>query len=422
MSDTRIPRPSVVITGLGSVNPLGLDVQASWEAALAGRSGIRRIEAFDPVDAGLKVHIAGEVKGFDPRDYMDAKESKRMDRASQLAIAAAVQAFADSGLVMDDGVVAEAGAIIATGIGGITTSVEQTLVVVRSGPRRVSPFVIPMMMPNAAAGLVSIRLGLQGPSYCVSTACASSSDAIGIAMDMIRSGRARIMVVGGTDSTIVPLCIAGFEQAHALCTTFNDEPERASRPFDRDRSGFVPAEGAAVLVLEDAEFARARGARVYATIAGYGATADAYHMTAPDPQGRGAARAISDALRDSDADLTDVVYVNAHGTSTPLNDRTESFALETVFGERAAGIPVSSTKSMTGHMGGAAGAMEAIFCARAIEALRIPPTINQDTPDPDCRLDYVPWESRAIGPGVVLSNSFGFGGHNACLSLRSPPF
>jgi 3-oxoacyl-[acyl-carrier-protein] synthase II len=237
-------------------------------------------------------------------------------------------------------------------------------------------------------------------------------------MDMIRSGRARVLVVGGTDSTLIPLCIGGFEQAHALCTNFNDEPERASRPFDRDRSGFVAAEGAAVLVLEDAEFARARGARVYARIAGYGATADAHHMTAPDPEARGAATAIRNAIRDAGAKPTDVVYVNAPGTSTPLNDKTESFALEQVFGDRAGGIPVSSTKSMTGHMGGAAGAMEAIFCALAIEEGRVPPTINLDTPDPECRLDYVPWESRAVEPGVVLSNSFGFGGHNACVALR----
>lgn len=422
MIENRSARPDVAITGLGTVNPLGLNVQTSWDAALAGRSGIRRLESFDPVEAGLKVHIAGEVKGFDPRSYMEAKESRRMDRVSQLAIAAAEEAFADSGLALDDELALEAGTIIATGIGGVTTSVDQALVEARSGPRRVSPFVIPMMMPNAAAGLVSIRLGLHGPSYCVSTACASSTDAIGIAMDMIRSGRARVMVVGGADSTIIPLCIAGFEQAHALCTTFNDEPERASRPFDLDRSGFVAAEGAGVLVLEDAEFARARGARVYAQVAGYGATADAHHMTAPDPRGQGAARAIGKAMSDAEAAAADVVYVNAHGTSTPLNDKTESLALEQVFGERAAGVPVSSTKSMTGHMGGAAGAMEAIFCARAIDTRRIPPTINRDTPDPECRLDYVPWEARGIEPGVVLSNSFGFGGHNASLAFRPPPF
>ena len=402
------------------MNPLGLDVQTSWDAALAGRSGVGRIEAFDPVQTGLKVHIAGEVKGFDPRNYMDAKESRRMDRFSQLAVAAAEEAFTDSGLSLDDELALEAGAIIATGIGGMTTSVDQTLVEVKSGTRRVSPFLIPMIMPNAAAGLVSIRLGLRGPSYCVSTACASSTDAIGIAMDMIRSGRARIMVVGGTDSAIIPLCLAGFEQAHALCRTSNEEPERASRPFDLNRSGFVLAEGAGVLVLEDAEFARARGARVYAQVAGYGAAADAHHMTAPDPRGEGATRAITGALADAAATVEEVVYVNAHGTSTQLNDRTESLAMEHVFGEYAARIPISSTKSMTGHMGGAAGAVEAVFCARVMNEGRIPPTINLDTPDPECRLDYVPWESRSVEPGVVLSNSFGFGGHNASLAFRPP--
>lgn len=418
MTDDSVARRGVVVTGIGTVNPLGLTVGETWDAALAGRSGIRTIESFDPVKAGLKAQIAGEVRGFDPSTCMDAKESRRTDRVSQLALAAAMEAYADSGLRMDDDLADDAGTLIATGIGGVTTVIDQAGVQARSGPRRVSPFTVPMMMPNAAAGVVSIRLGLRGPGYCVSTACASSTDAIGIGMDMIRSGRAKVMVVGGTDATIIPLCIAGFEQAHALCTTFNHEPERASRPFDRDRSGFVVAEGSGVLVLEEAGFARARGAHVYAEVAGYGATADAHHMTAPHPQGRGAVRAMRRALEDAGADRSDVVYINAHGTSTPMNDKTESLAVETVFGELAQTVPVSSTKSMTGHMGGAAGAMEAVFCAQAVKTGRVPPTINLDTPDPECRLDYVPWRPREIAAGVVLSNSFGFGGHNACLAFR----
>lgn len=421
MSDARREPRRVVVTGMGTVSPLGLTVEKTWEAVISGHSGIRTIESFDPVKAGLKTHIAGEVKAFDPTAYMDAKESRRMDRVSQLALAAAAEAFADSGLVMDEELANKIGTLIATGIGGVTTAVEQAFVEARSGARRVSPFTIPMMMPNAPAGVVSIRLGLRGPCYCVSTACASSTDALGIAMDMIRSGRVSAMVAGGTDAAIMPLCIAGFEQAHALCTTFNDEPERASRPFDRDRSGFVPAEGAAVLVLEDAAFARARGARIYAELAGYGAAADAQHMTAPDPHGRGAVRAVLSAMADAGAGTSDVTYINAHGTSTPLNDKTESLAIERVFDDAAARIPVSSTKSMTGHMGGAAGAIEAIFCVRALETGWAPPTINLETPDPECRLDYVPWKPRQIKAGVVLSNSFGFGGHNACLAFRPAP-
>jgi len=410
--------PTVVVTGLGTVNPIGLNVDQSWDAAIAGRSGIGRITAFDPEASGLRVHIAGEVKGFDPADFMDKRESRRTDRFSQLALAAATEALRDAGLTIDEAISGDVGTLIATGIGGVTTLVQQTLVEVNSGARRVSPFIIPMMMPNSASALVSITFGLRGPAFSVSSACASSTDAIGIAMDMIRSGRAKVMVAGGTDSTILPLCIAGFEQAHALCATSNEHPQKASRPFDRDRSGFVLSEGASVLVLEDAAFARARGARIRAHVAGYGASADADHMTAPDLSGRGAAEAMRRALVDAGAVPGDVRYINAHGTSTPLNDKTESLAIETALGESALAVPVSSTKSVTGHMGGAAGAMEAVFCVKVVETGAVPPTINLDTPDPECRLDYVPWKSRTIEPGVVLSNSFGFGGHNACLAFR----
>ncbi len=408
----------VVITGLGAVSPLGLTATESWEAAIAGRSGIGPITQFDPEPYGIKTRIAGEVKGFDPARYMDPKDAKRMDRFSQLAVAAAVEAMEDSGLVVDETNSYEVGTIIATGIGGVTTLVNEADVLRVRGSRRVNPFTVPMLMSNAAAGVVSIRFGSQGPCMSVASACASSSDALGIALDMIRVGRARAVIAGGVDAAIFPIAISGFEQAHALCSTSNDAPERASRPFDLNRSGFVLAEGAAVLVLEDEESARARGARIICELAGYGSTADSCHITAPAEDGHGAIRALEIALANAGIDRQDVAYINAHGTSTQLNDRVESLAIRSVFDSYADSIPVSSTKSMTGHLGGAAGALEAVFCAMVVRHRNAPPTINYETPDPACDLDYVPGEARRIAQGAVLSNSFGFGGHCACLAFR----
>ena len=408
----------VVITGLGAVSPLGLSATESWEAAIAGRSGIGPVTRFDPDQYGIKTRIAGEVKGFEPARYMDPKDAKRMDRFSQLAIAAAVEAMADSGLVIDETNSYDVGTIIATGIGGVTTLVNEADVLRERGSRRVNPFTVPMLMSNAAAGVISIRFGSQGPCMSVASACASSTDALGIALDMIRIGRVRAVIAGGVDAAIYPIALSGFEQAHALCTTSNDAPERASRPFDLNRSGFVLAEGAGVLVLEDEESARARGARIICELAGYGSTADSWHITAPAEDGHGAIRAVEIALADGGIEKQDVAYINAHGTSTQLNDRIESFAIRSVFGSHADSIPVSSTKSMTGHLGGAAGALEAVFCALAVRDGQAPPTINYETPDPACDLDYVPGAARRIRQGAVLSNSFGFGGHCACLAFR----
>ncbi len=408
----------VVITGLGAVSPLGLSAKESWEAAIAGRSGIGPITQFDPERYGMKTRIAGEVKGFDPARYMDPKDAKRMDRFSQLALAAALEAMNESGLTIDDTNAFEVGTIIATGIGGVTTLVDEAEVLRTRGSRRVNPFTVPMLMSNAAAGVTSIRFGSQGPCMSVASACASSTDAIGIALDMIRIGRVRAVIVGGVDAAIYPIAISGFEQAHALCTTSNDAPERASRPFDLNRSGFVLAEGAAILVVEDEESARARGAQIICELAGYGSTADSSHITAPAEDGHGAIRALEVALKDGGIARQDVAYINAHGTSTQLNDRIESLAIRSVFGSDADSIPVSSTKSMTGHLGGAAGALEAVFSAMAVRHRLAPPTINYETPDPACDLDYVPGAARGIKAGAVLSNSFGFGGHCACLAFR----
>ena len=408
----------VVITGMGTVNPVGLNVEETWKNLLEGRSGIARIQAFDPDEWNLQTKIAGEVKGFDPESWMDRKEARRLDRFSQFALAAAKEAIAQSGLHLEGDTRYQVGTIIASGVGGLTTVVEQSYVIRDRGARRVSPFTIPMLMPNAAASVVSIHLNCWGPSFAIASACASSADSLGIALDMIREGRVKAMIAGGSEATIVPICVASFEQAQALTTSHNDEPEKASRPFDLNRDGFVLSEGAAVLVLEDEEFARARDARILAEFAGYGAGADGFHITAPEPEGRGAIKAMCDALQNAGADKADVTYINAHGTSTPLNDRVETLAIHRVFGEAAARLPVSSTKSMTGHLAGAAGALEAIASIKAVETGWAPPTINYDTPDPECDLDCIPWKAREIKKGLVLSNSFGFGGHSSCLAFR----
>lgn len=409
----------VVVTGLGSVNPVGNNVGDTWDALLAGRSGIDRIKAFDAAEHELRTQIAGEVKGFDPAELIGKKEARKLDRFSQLALVAANEAHAHSGLEITDEIRYEVGTVVASGVGGAITLVDQAYVIRDSGPRRVNPFTIPMLMPNAASGLISIRLGIWGPTFATASACASSADAIGMAYEMIKSGRVKAIVAGGSEASIIPLCIAGFEQARALCSDSNECPTEASRPFDATRSGFVLAEGAAILTLEDEEFARARGANIICELAGYGAAADGHHITAPAPDGHGAIRAITTAMRNAEIDKTDVTYINAHGTSTLLNDKVESMVIRKVFGDAAYGIPVSSTKSMTGHLGGAAGAIEAMASVKTVETGWAPPTINYKERDPECDLDYIPGEARQIKSGAVLSNSFGFGGHNSCLVFRA---
>ncbi|GIW11058.1 MAG: 3-oxoacyl-[acyl-carrier-protein] synthase 2 [Dehalococcoidia bacterium] len=404
----------VVITGMGAVTPVGLTVEASWRNLLAGCSGVRRITAFDPT--GFEVQIAAEVEGFDPLDYLDRKEVRRTDRFVQLAIAAARQAVAAAGLEVrgrDD-----VGAIIGSGIGGIATLTEQIGVLHERGPGRVSPFLIPMMIADMASGHVSIALGCRGPNYAVVSACATGADAIGAAFETIRRGDATAMLAGGTEAAITPIGIAGFAAMRALSTR-NDDPPRASRPFDAERDGFVMGEGAAVLVLEALESALARGARIICELVGYAATADAYHITQPSEGGEGGARAMRLALRAAGLTPAAVDYINAHGTSTPLNDKLETVAIKTVFGERASHIPISSTKSMTGHLLGAAGAFEAVVCAKTIETGWVHPTINRTHPDPECDLDYVTEGARQVPVQVALSNSLGFGGHNATLVFRA---
>ncbi|MCS6801936.1 MAG: beta-ketoacyl-ACP synthase II [Chloroflexota bacterium] len=404
----------VVVTGLGAVTPVGLSVEESWRNLLAGCSGVGRITAFDTT--GFEVQIAAEVRGFDPLAYLDRKEVRRTDRFVQLAIAAARQAVDDAGIEVRDQ--PDIGAIVGSGIGGIATLAEQIRVLHERGPSRVSPFLVPMMIVDMASGQVSIQLGCKGPNYAVVSACATGADAIGAAFETIRRGDARAMIAGGTEAAITPIGIAGFAAARALSTR-NDDPPRASRPFDAERDGFVMGEGAAVLVLESLESALARGAKIYCELAGYAATADAYHITQPSEGGEGGVRAMRQALRSAGLTADEVDYINAHGTSTELNDKLETVAIKTVFGERAYQIPISSTKSMTGHLLGAAGAFEAVVCAKTIETGWIHPTINRTTPDPECDLDYVVEGARQARVRVALSNSLGFGGHNATLVFRA---
>ena len=406
----------MVITGIGTVNPVGLNAVDTWAALLAGKSGISNIESFDPDEYGIRTRIAGEVNGFDPENWMDRKDARRMDRFSQFALAAAKEAVGDSGLKLEGPICQEVGAVIASGVGGLDTIVGQAFTLREKGAKRVSPFTVPMMMPNAAAGIVSIHLGCRGPSFATASACASSADALGVALDTIRMGRAKAMLAGGTEATIIPICIASFEQAHALNFNSNDAPEKASRPFDLNRDGFVLSEGAAILVLEEEEHAKARGARIIAELAGYGAGSDGFHITAPEPGGIGAIKAMTTALSDAEAGSDEVIYINAHGTSTQLNDKVEALAVSKVFGH--SNTPISSTKSMTGHLAGAAGALEALICAKTVETGVAAPTINYDNPDPECDVDCIPWEPREIGKGVILSNSFGFGGHSSSLAFR----
>jgi 3-oxoacyl-[acyl-carrier-protein] synthase II len=407
----------VVITGLGMVSPLGNDVQTSWSRLLAGESGAAEITSFDHSD--YNVHFACELKDFDPTDWIDRKAARRMDRFAQMILAAARQAEQDAGTD-----VASApdrhGASIATGIGGLHSYQECYHVLLTKGPDRVSPFSIPSIIPNMGAGWVSIELGTKGPLMSECTACAASNMAIGDAMDAIRVGRADVMFAGGTEAPITEVGIAGFDAMRALSRR-NDDPTHASRPFDAGRDGLVMGEAAAVLVLEDLEHARARGARIYAELVGYGMSSDAAHMTEPDPTGESPARAMTMALRDAGVEPADVGYVNAHATSTPLGDTAETRVIKNAFGEHAKnGLAVSSTKGATGHCFGAAGAVEAVFTTLAVVDRKAPPTINYDDPDPTCDLDYVPNEARDLpGLEVAMSNSFGFGGHNASIVVRA---
>jgi 3-oxoacyl-[acyl-carrier-protein] synthase II len=407
----------VVITGTGLLTPVGLDVQESWAALLAGRSGAAPITQFDTTD--FKVRFACEVKGFDPEQYIDRKEAKRTDRFAQLAIAASVQAMRQAGLdELPAGIDAERfGVIIGSGIGGIWTFEEQHRKLIERGPSRISPFFVPMFISDIAAGLVSIRWGLKGPNYCTVSACASSAHAVGNAYRAIRYGEADLMVAGGTEATVSPQTVAGFAAMTALSER-NDSPETASRPFDATRDGFVLGEGAGVMVLEELEHARARGAEIVAEVVGYGQTADAYHITAPAEGGEGAVRAIRLALKEAGATPADVDYVNAHGTSTPANDRNESAAIRTALGEDAYRVIVGSTKSMTGHTLGAAGGIEAVISAMVCREGKIPPTINFHERDPDCDLDYATGGMVERPVRLAISNSFGFGGHNVCLAVK----
>ncbi|HEY6959816.1 MAG TPA: beta-ketoacyl-ACP synthase II [Candidatus Limnocylindria bacterium] len=406
-------RRRVVITGIGMITPLGASVAKTWEGILAGRSGIGPITRFDAT--GLETRIAGEVRDFDPAEYMDRKEIRRADRFAQLAVATAGQALADAKLEITPETAPRVGVTFGSGIGGVNTIVDNVLAHAKD-PRKVSPFMIPMMIIDMAAGEIAMKYGAKGPNMAHVSACASSAHAVGEATETIRRGQADVMLAGGSEAGLIKVAIAAFNQARALSTR-NDAPERASRPFDKDRDGFVFSEAAGCLVLEELEHARARGARALGEVIGYGASADAHHVTAPAEGGEGAVRAMRQAIEGAGIALTDVDYVNAHGTSTQANDGSETAAIKTVFGKHAYELAVSSTKSMTGHTLGAAGAIEAIFCALAMRDGVLPPTINLDHPDPECDLDYVPKVARKSAARVAMSNSMGFGGHNASLVI-----
>ena len=405
----------VVVTGLGMVTPVGNDVARTWESLIAGRSGIGPITLFD--DSAMDVHIAGEVKGFDAEGLFGRRVAKRNDRFTLFALECARQALEDAALSVDDTLKEEAGVIVGTGIGGVSTMFANYDELKSSGPRYVSALLAPMMMPNAASAAVAITYGLQGPNFTIVSACATGSHAIGEAAEIIKSGRAPVMVAGGSEAAICPLSVAGFSKMGALSTR-NAEPQRASRPFDAERDGFVCGEGAGLMVLESLEHAQRRGARILAELIGYAATSDAFHVTAPDEQGGGAVRAMQIALASGGIQPEEVDYINAHGTSTPLNDRTETRAIRRVFGAHADALVVNSTKSMVGHAMGASGAIEAVVSVQSLLKGWVHPTINYENPDPDCDLDYVPNQARKVDPRVVLGNSFGFGGHNACLVFR----
>ncbi len=405
----------VVMTGAGAVTPVGNTAEEYWASLLAGRSGIGPITRFDA--SQMPTRIAGEIKGFDPLKYIDKKDDRKFDRFLKYAVACAVLAVEDAGLKTDRVDATRFGVLVGSGIGGIETLLEQYAILTEKGPDRVSPFFVPMIIVNMASGVISMRFGARGPNSSVVTACATGNHAIGDAMRIIQRGDADVMIAGGAEAIIVPLTIAGFCQMKAMSTR-NDDPTKASRPFDAERDGFVCGEGGGLVVLESLEHARAREARIYAEIVGYGMTGDAHHMTAPDPEGDGAARAMAAALRDAALEPSSVGYINAHGTSTPYNDKFETIAIKRVFGDHAKKLAVSSTKSMTGHLLGAAGGIEAIATAFALHHGMLPPTMNYEKPDPDCDLDYIPNQARKQEIEVALSNAFGFGGTNATLAFK----
>ncbi len=403
----------VVITGLGVVSPLGHNVDTFWKRLIAGECGIGKIASFDA--SKFDTQIAGEVKDFDPTPaFPSPKEIRRTDRYAQFGVHAAWQALKDSGLDLNKVNGDDVGVFLGSGIGGLQTTTDQHKILLERGPGRLSPFMIPMLISNMASGLVSMYYNLRGPNFATCSACATANHALGEAWRTIRMGDAKVMLAGGAEATIVPIGIGGFCAMRAMSTR-NDDPQHASRPFDAERDGFVMGEGSGVLVLEELEHAQARGARIYAEVAGYGNTADAHHLTAPSPGGEGAVRCMKMALRDSGVSLDDVSYVNAHGTSTPQGDIAETEALKTIFGEGARKLAVSSTKGATGHMLGAAGAVEMIVCAKAMSTDIVPPTINYQNPDPKCDLDYVPNTAREMKVKAVINNSFGFGGHNSTI-------
>jgi beta-ketoacyl-acyl-carrier-protein synthase II len=405
----------VVITGMGTVNPLGLTVEESWQNAINGVSGVGQITLFDP--SALNVHFAAEVKGFEAERYMDAKEARRRDRFEQLGTAAANDAVASSGLEITEVNAGRIGVLVSSAIGGIKSLQDAVITNHTEGPRRVSPFLIPMLMPNGAAGMIAIDHQIKGPCFSVASACASGSDGIGMAMLMLKAGMIDAALAGAAEMTICPVGVAAFDRVGAMSRR-NDDYSMAPQPFDKNRDGLVMGEGAAVLVLETESHAKARGANILAELAGYGATADAFHVTAPHEQGEGGAAAMRMALAAAHATIDDLGYINAHGTGTTLNDQSETRAIKAAFGEKAYQVPVSSTKSMTGHMMGATGALEAILCVQAVREGILPPTIHYETPDPECDLDYIPNEAREKKIDLAISNAFGFGGHNAVLAIR----
>ena len=404
----------VVVTGMGCISPLGNDVDSTWKNAVAGNSGVGSITKFDTT--GFKTTIAAEVKDFDANALFGRREVRRMDLVSLYALAAAQQAVEDAALEITDKNRDQIGAVIGTGIGGISTLSDNVETLIDQGPARVSPFLIPRILPDSPGGMVAIHLGIRATNFAVVTACATGTNAIGETAEIIRRGQAEVMLAGGTEFPIVPIAIAGMNVMGALSDS-NEEPEKASRPFDANRNGFVMGEGAAVLVLESLEHAQARGAKILAEIRGYGSTNDAFHISAPAENGAGAVKCMQAALENANLVGDKIDYINAHGTSTKLNDKSETAAIKTVFGEQAYKIAVSSTKSMTGHLLGAAGALEAMFCVKVISEGVIPPTINYQTPDPECDLDYVPNQSRNEQVDYAMSNSFGFGGHNATIII-----
>lgn len=406
----------VVVTGLGAITSLGHTVQDYWDNLLAGKSGLRRIQSFDPTDYACQV--GGEVVDFDPTKYMDGKEVKRNDRYTHFAMAAARNAMEDSGMKMGSIDSERFGVIIGSGIGGMETIERQAFALFEKGPRRVSPFMIPSLIANIASGIVAIEFNAQGPNFSVVSACATGSHAIGTALQYLQRGEADIMLCGGSEAAINRLGYAGFCAMKAMGTDFNHEPERASRPFDTHRDGFIMGEGAGVLVLETLAHAKARGAKIYCELVGFGATCDAHHITSPHPEGVPLARCLDNALRSGSIKPEEVDYINAHGTSTPYNDKFETAAFKKVFGDHAYKVAISSTKSMTGHLLGAAGGIEAIVAIKTIETGWIPPTINYDTPDPDCDLDYTPNKKAQRAVNVAVSNNLGFGGQNAALVFK----